>query len=104
MRLVTFLGTDFADAVNDFLSSNASRVTVVEEGEEHSLESYAVFREYLAMVEGKLEAGKRAGGSRRGEPHSTTARAHTHPSTHSCLPPFSLSDWSTHTLADLIAS
>ena len=54
MRLVMFLGADFADAVNDFLAANASRVTVVEEGEEHSLESYAVFKEYLTMVEGKM--------------------------------------------------
>ena len=54
MRLVMFLGADFADAVNDFLAANASRVTVVEEGEEHSLESYAVFKEYLAIVEAKM--------------------------------------------------
>lgn len=57
MRLVTFLGADFADAVNDFLATNASRVTVVEEGQEHSLESYAVFQEYLQLVEGNMEAG-----------------------------------------------
>ena len=27
----------------------------MEEGAEHSLESYAVFQQYLAMVEGKME-------------------------------------------------
>ena len=55
MRLVTFLGADFSDTVNDFLAKNATRVTVVEEGEEHSLESYAVFREYLDLLEVKLQ-------------------------------------------------
>lgn len=56
MRMVGFLGSEFADSVNAFLASNAPRVTVVDEGEEHSLESYAVFKEYLNMVEGKMEA------------------------------------------------
>ena len=30
-------------------------MVLVEEGAEHSLESYAVFRQYLEMVEGKME-------------------------------------------------
>jgi len=60
VRLVAFLGDDFADAVEDFLAANAARVTVVE-GEEHSLESYAIFTAYLKLVEGKLEVGRETG-------------------------------------------
>ena len=62
MRMVTFLGTEFADSVNDFLKDNAPRVhrEEGEGGQEHSLESYAVFKEYLVIVETKMEGFMKA--------------------------------------------